>query len=78
MVSDSIFVSTFTKSGGSITVTSGSNAPVTTKVSAGVQMVEIPMGVGIQSFQMQTADGKSVGGSGNVSISDGCWVSVVY
>lgn len=63
-----------TKSGGSVTITSGSNAPVTSSVAAGVQMFEVPMGVGSQSFEFKTTAGKSGTATANVSISADCWV----
>ncbi|GFZ45004.1 glucan endo-1,3-alpha-glucosidase [Saitozyma sp. JCM 24511] len=70
---DSVFVTAMTISGGTVTVTSGSNAAVTTTVDAGVQIFQVPMGVGTQSFSFQTNSGGSGSGSGNVSISADCW-----
>jgi len=74
-LNDSVFVAAMTKSGGSITVTSGSEAPVTSSVGAGVQVFEVPMGVGTQSFQFCTNEGKSGSATSNVTISADCWVS---
>lgn len=71
---DTVFVASMTKAGGSVTVTSGSNAPVTTTVPAGVFMMAIPMGTGTQRFSMTTAAGTG-SGTGNVTISADCWVS---
>lgn len=72
---DSVFVTAMTISGGTVTVTSGSNAAVTTTVDSGVQTFQVPMGVGTQSFSFQTNSGGSGSGSGNVTISADCWVS---
>ncbi|WWD18650.1 hypothetical protein CI109_103103 [Kwoniella shandongensis] len=72
-VSDTIFVAVMTKSGGTVTVTSGSNAPVTQDVAAGVQMVEVPMGVGKQQFELKSTGGGSGSGSSTVDISSDCW-----
>ncbi len=78
MLDDSVFIGTMTTSGGSVTVTSGSNAPVTSSFAAGVQVFSVPMGVGTQSFQFSTTAGKSGTATSNVTISADCWVSRHY
>ena len=70
-----MFVGVQTTAGGTVTVTSGSNPPVTHSVQAGVQMLKVPMGTGTQSFELQTAAG-SGSGQGNVTISPDCWVGL--
>jgi glucan endo-1,3-alpha-glucosidase len=75
MLDDSVFVATMTKSGGSVTITSGGNAPYTQNVEAGVQVFQIPMGVGSQSFSIQSNSGGSGSGTSSVPISASCWVS---
>ena len=77
MLDDSVFVAAMTKAGGSVTVTSGSNPPITNTVSPGVQVFQVPMGVGIQSFSFSTTTGKSGTATSNISISADCWVSRV-
>ena len=73
-VEDSVFVATMTTQGGSVTVNSGSNAAYTMQVDAGVQIFQVPMGVGQQAFKFQTTAGKSGSGTSNVSVLDTCWV----
>jgi hypothetical protein len=72
LVDDTVFVAVITKNGGTLTVTSGGNAPVTEKVEAGVQMVKVPMGAGAQTFQLKTTDGASLSGKGVHDISADC------
>lgn len=73
MVEDVVFVATMTKSGGTVNVQSGSQPATQHTVEAGVQVFQVPMGVGIQQFSFQTAQGKTGGGSSNVSVTDTCW-----
>lgn len=70
---DAVFVAAATQSGGTVTVTSGSNAPVTSSVAAGIQVFQVPMGVGAQSFKLTTSTGKSGTATSNVTISADCW-----
>ncbi|KAK8858755.1 hypothetical protein IAR55_002984 [Kwoniella newhampshirensis] len=72
-LSDTVFVATMTKAGGTVKVISGSNAPFTQQVAAGVQMIEIPMGVGKQSFEFTTSGGGSVNGDSSIEVSADCW-----
>lgn len=76
MVEDLVFVATMTKNGGSFTMTSGGNAPVTEQASAGVQIFKIPMGVGEQKFSFTAnANGASGSDTSSIPISAECWVS---
>jgi len=77
MLEDVVFVATMTRSGGSVTVTSGSNPPHTQNVDAGVQIFQVPMGVGPQSFSLKSINGGSGSGTSSVPISSSCWVSVL-
>ncbi|KAK4688116.1 glucan endo-1,3-alpha-glucosidase, partial [Tremellales sp. Uapishka_1] len=72
-VSDTVFVAAQTKSGGSVTVTSGNNSPVTQPVGPGVTMLQVPMGVGPQTFEFTPTGGAKASATGNVTISDQCW-----
>lgn len=73
MVSDSVFVSTMTLNGGTVTVNSGSGATFTQTVAAGVQSFQVPMSAGVQSFKLVTNSGLTASGSSNVTVSDNCW-----
>lgn len=73
---DTVFVSTMTKSGGIVKVTSGGNQAVVQQVDAGVQMIEVPMGVGEQIFEFTTFQGGYGKTTSNLTISADCWVSV--
>nr|XP_018262177.1 uncharacterized protein I303_05193 [Kwoniella dejecticola CBS 10117]OBR84335.1 hypothetical protein I303_05193 [Kwoniella dejecticola CBS 10117] len=74
IVSDSIFVTTMTKLGGTVKITSGNNQPVLKIVKAGVDSVQIPMGAGKQVFEFFTLTGGYKKGEATVDISDKCWV----
>ncbi|BEI83295.1 hypothetical protein CcaverHIS002_0311630 [Cutaneotrichosporon cavernicola] len=74
LVKDSVFVAAMTKSGGTLKVTSGGNAPVSLEAKGGVDVFEVPMGVGEQSFELTTTGG-SASGKSNLTISDQCWES---
>lgn len=72
-VADSVFVAAMTKSGGTVTVTSGSNAAVTKTVAAGIQVIEVPMGAGEQQFKITPTGGSELSGTGNITVSADCW-----
>ncbi|WRT67952.1 uncharacterized protein IL334_004926 [Kwoniella shivajii] len=72
-VADTVFVTTMTKLGGTVKITSGSNAPVFKIVKPGVQSIEIPMGVGEQKFEFLTLTSGWKKGVSTVDISDKCW-----
>lgn len=69
---DTVFVGVQTKNGGTLTVTSGANAPVAQPVAAGIQVVKIPMGVGKQSFQLTTAAGANIAGESSHEVVNTC------
>ncbi|KAL7420747.1 hypothetical protein Q5752_004699 [Cryptotrichosporon argae] len=71
-VSDTVFVTTLTSSGGSFTATSGSNAAFSQTVAAGVQIFEVPMAAGTQTFSFTTAQG-TASATSNITVSSGCW-----
>ncbi|WWC96275.1 hypothetical protein V866_003142 [Kwoniella sp. B9012] len=73
IVADTVFVTTMTKLGGTIKVTSGSNQPVLKLVKPGVQSVEIPMAAGKQTFEFFTLTGGYKKGEATVEVSDQCW-----
>lgn len=75
---DTVFVSTMTQSGGIVKVTSGGNHAVIQQVDAGVQMIEVPMGVGEQTFEFITFQGGYGKTTSNVKISADCWVSFFF
>ena len=75
MVDDMLFVATMTTNGGTVTVRSGDKDVWTQTVEAGVQMVRVPLGVGVQSFEIQTNAGLHSSGQSTVPVTDQCWVS---
>ena len=72
MLSDSIFVATMLKDPAMLTVTSGSNSPVSVEVPAGIVTTSIPMGVGEQSFSVTRHGQKVVDGKGGLVVKDTC------
>ncbi|ODN73979.1 hypothetical protein L202_07473 [Cryptococcus amylolentus CBS 6039] len=70
---DTVFVSTMTQWGGIIKVTSGNSSPVIRYVEQGVQMVEVPMATGAQSFEFVTFKGGFGRTTSNVTVTDECW-----
>ncbi|WVQ65605.1 uncharacterized protein L199_003783 [Kwoniella botswanensis] len=73
IVADTVFVTTMTKLGGTIKVTSGSNQPVMKLVKPGVQSVEIPMAAGKQTFEFFTLTGGYKKGEATIEVSEQCW-----
>ena len=72
MLSDSIFVATMLKSPATLTVTSGSNGPVSVDVPAGIHTSNVTMGVGTQSFAV-TRDSRTIlSGQGGLDVKDSC------
>lgn len=72
MLSDSIFVATMLQSPATLTVTSGSNAPVSIDVPAGIVTSNVTMGIGGQSFEV-TRNGQTImSGQGGLDIKDTC------
>lgn len=75
MLDDSVFVTVLSQSGGTVTVTSGNNAPSVHQVPPGSHAFSVPMGVGKQNFKFVSNRGGSKEGTSTVPISDQCWVS---
>lgn len=76
IVSDSVFVTSFSSSGGSVTVKSGNKGEVTKSIGAGVNMMQFDMGAGEQVFSLSSGS-KKVSGSGSSAVLNSCWVSCV-
>lgn len=72
-VKDTVFVASFSKTGGSVKVTSGGKV-VEKDIGAGVTMMEFDMAVGDQTFEMTTSTAKLSGKSAQ-PILGSCWVS---
>ncbi|KAF7595364.1 hypothetical protein BBP40_006357 [Aspergillus hancockii] len=72
MLSDSIFVATMLKSPATLTVTSGSTAPVNIEVPAGIVTSNVTMGVGAQSFSVQRNGQMILSGQGGRAVKDEC------
>ncbi|KAK6967116.1 glycoside hydrolase family 71 protein [Favolaschia claudopus] len=70
---DLVFVIAMLKSAGTVTITSGSNAPKTFQLSAGVHTVAAPMGVGAQKFALASST-TNISGTGGLQISNQCTV----
>ncbi|KAJ6515281.1 glycoside hydrolase family 71 protein [Mycena sanguinolenta] len=70
---DDVFVIAMLASAGTVTITSGSNAPVIFHLPAGITTIAAPMGLGTQTFALSssTAD---FGGTGGLKITDVCSV----
>lgn len=76
MVDDMLFVATMTTNGGTVTVHSGDQPVWTQTVEAGVQMVRVPLGVGTQSFKLESNAGLTANGHSSVLVSDQCWKGI--
>ncbi|KAL1413173.1 hypothetical protein Q8F55_000923 [Vanrija albida] len=77
LVADVVFVAVASKNGGKVTVTSGSNAPVTHEAAAGIQVFEVPVGTGQQKIEL-VSDAGSASGTSEVPITAGCWQDKLY
>jgi glucan endo-1,3-alpha-glucosidase len=72
MLSDTVFVATMLKDNAPLTITSGSEDPVTVEVGAGIVTTNVTMGLGTQSFSV-SRDGKTIlSGNGGLNITDQC------
>ncbi|WWC88643.1 uncharacterized protein L201_003556 [Kwoniella dendrophila CBS 6074] len=78
IVADTVFVTTMTKLGGTVKITSGNKRPVLKLVPPGVHSLEIPMGAGKQQFEFFTLTGGYKKGIATVDITDTCWVTDHY
>jgi glucan endo-1,3-alpha-glucosidase len=72
-VEDTVFVASFSKTSGSVKVTSGGKV-VEKDIGAGVTMLEFDMAVGDQTFEMTTSTAKLSGKSAQAVLGS-CWVS---
>lgn len=72
LLSDSIFVATMLKEAATLTVTSGSNAPVSIDVPAGIVTSNVTMGVGNQTFALSRDNQTILSGTGGLTIVDSC------
>ncbi|KAJ7866176.1 glycoside hydrolase family 71 protein [Mycena leptocephala] len=70
---DSVFVIAMLKSAGTVTITSGSNAPVKFQLAAGIHTIAAPMGLGTQTFALSSSTA-SFGGKGGLQITNQCTV----
>ncbi|EIW78824.1 glycoside hydrolase family 71 protein [Coniophora puteana RWD-64-598 SS2] len=71
---DSVFVIAMTTSDGTVVITSGSNAPVSIPVSAGITTVSAPMATGTQTFELLHGTTSAMKGSGDLQVSSDCTV----
>jgi hypothetical protein len=71
-LADSVFVVALLKSAGTVTVTSGSNAPVSFQAPAGAHAFSAPMAVGPQSFALTRGDKNIFSGTSLRNISAIC------
>ncbi|KAF7334571.1 Glycoside hydrolase family 71 protein [Mycena venus] len=70
---DMVFVIAMLTSAGTVTITSGSNAPVQFQLDAGIHTVAAPMGLGTQTFALSSSTA-NFNGNGGLEISDQCTV----
>ncbi len=71
-LSDVVFVTTMLTSPANLIVKSGSRAPVTIKVAAGIVTSKVTMGVGTQAFVVQRNGATIISGNGGKAISSSC------
>lgn len=72
LMADLVFVSTLLTEAGELTVTSGSEDPVTVSVEAGIHTANFTMGVGEQKFSIKRGGEEILGGVSDLKISDSC------
>ncbi|KAI1267335.1 glycoside hydrolase family 71 protein [Xylariaceae sp. FL1019] len=72
LLSDVVFVATMLTEPAELTVTSGSNAPVTVAVEAGIHTSNFTMGVGQQTFSVSRNGAQILGGTSEKDIADSC------
>ncbi|KAF8144305.1 glycoside hydrolase family 71 protein, partial [Mycena galopus ATCC 62051] len=70
---DFVFVIALLKSAGTVTITSGSNAPKQFSLSAGVHTIAAPMGLGTQTFALSSSTA-NINGNGGLQITNQCSV----
>ncbi|KAF7320663.1 hypothetical protein HMN09_00151200 [Mycena chlorophos] len=74
LLSDSVFVTTLLTSPAVLTVTSGSQAPVSFNVPAGVTSHNVSMGIGAQTFSISRNGVEIASGTGGLQIADTCTI----
>lgn len=72
LLEDVVFVSTLLTQPGELTVTSGSQPPVTVPAPAGISTFNFTMGVGSQQFKVSRGGSTILGGTGGKDISGSC------
>lgn len=72
MLSDTIFVATMLKDNATLTITSGSNQPVSVEVGPGIVTTNVTMGVGAQSFSVSRNNKTILSGNGGLNVTDEC------
>jgi len=72
---DSVFVIAMVQQDATVVITSGSNAPVSIDVKAGISTVSAPMGTGTQTFALQRSGNNVFSGNGGLGISNDCTVN---
>lgn len=69
---DVVFASAMLTQPADLTVTSGSQPPVTVSVPAGIHTFNFTMGLGEQKFSLSRGGAQFLGGSGGKPIADSC------
>ncbi|KAL2797602.1 glycoside hydrolase [Aspergillus keveii] len=72
MLSDSIFVTTLLTEPATLTVWSGNREAVSVEVGAGIVTSRVPMGVGVQYFEVSRNGYTFIWGEGGMDITDHC------
>ncbi|KAH8694166.1 putative glucan endo-1,3-alpha-glucosidase agn1 precursor [Talaromyces proteolyticus] len=72
LLTDTVFVATMLKDKATLTITSGSNAPVSVDVGAGIVTTNVTMGLGTQSFSVSRNNKTILSGAGGLKITDSC------
>jgi len=72
LLADVVFATTLLTSPAQLTVTSGSNAPVTIDVPAGISTWNFTMGLGSQTFEVARNGATIMGGTSSLQITDTC------
>ncbi|QKX57534.1 uncharacterized protein TRUGW13939_04651 [Talaromyces rugulosus] len=72
LLSDTVFVATMLKDNATLTITSGSEKPVSVEVGAGIVTTNVTMGLGTQSFSVSRNGETILSGDGGLKITDEC------
>lgn len=78
MLEDSVFITVLSKTGATVTITSGNKPSSVHTVEPGSQAFSVPMGVGKQHFKLTSNAGGTKEATSDVDISDQCRVSGVF